>query len=383
MKIYRLIFTCICILLSAGFLEGKDSLSFLNLSHRITLEARPTYNMPTHGYYRGYNDLNEAVPGAGAIHLKYGFSLNPESSLGSLYPTAYQGIGIGAQSFFHHSMTGTPALIYIFQGSRIADFSDKVSIGYEWNLGASYGWKINDVVSSRWNIYINVGIPITWHISPTWDLYLGPEFTHFSNGDTSFPNGGANTVGCRIGLTAKINEGEGISAPAKAFISREDGLDEKKFRDRITYDLTAFGAWRAARISGYRTFEIINDAFPVAGICFNPLYRLNRYFSTGPSADMTYSASSGLDIENGKTVTPKVTEQLSCGISARAELSMPFFSVNIGAGYGFSSGQSMRGFYTTYTLKGFLTSKIYINIGYRLSGRQYCHNLMMGIGVRL
>ena len=102
---------------------------------------------------------------AASADIQYAFIFPETSRLGRLYPTAYQGIGIGAQSFFHHRMTGTPVLLYIFQGAQIADLASKVSVGYEWNLGASYGWKKNDVVSSRWNIYINVGIPVTWHIS--------------------------------------------------------------------------------------------------------------------------------------------------------------------------------------------------------------------------
>lgn len=373
MKYLRLISAFICLLLSIGHAKGRDTLMFRGLSHRITTEIRPTYNIPTHGYYRGYNDSNEAIPSAGALHLKYGFSLNPESRLGSLYPTAYQGIGIGVQSFYHHSMTGTPVLIYIYQGSRIADLSDKVSIGYEWNLGASYGWKINDVVSSGWNIYINVGIPVTWHISHRWDLSLAPEYTHYSNGDTKFPNGGANTVGCRIGLTAKFNESQSVKAPEKTW----------SVKRRMSYDLTISAGWRADRTSDGGKLLMLNQPFITSGLCFNPLYRFNRYLSAGGALDLMYDSSADLSITDGHIAYPGTASQLSAGISARGELTMPFFSVNIGAGYGFSSGNDLKGFYTTYALKTFVTEHLFINIGYRLGSRQYTHNLMFGMGIRL
>ena len=363
--------------MSAGYLAGRDSLMFRHVSHRISAEARPTYNIPTHGFYRGYNDKNQAIPSAGAIHLKYGFSLNQESRMGSLYPTAYQGIGIGVQSFYHHTMTGTPILLYIYQGSRIADISDKVSIGYEWNLGASYGWKINEVISSLWNIYINVGIPFTWHISPMWEIFLGPEFTHFSNGDTSFPNGGANTVGCRIGLTAKIHEQKDIKSPGKAFFIKENITEKNTLRERISYDLTIYGAWRADRTTDEKGLKIINKAFPIAGLTFNPLYSCNRYFSVGPAIDIMYDSSAT------HNPSPQFINQTAGGISARGELLMPFISINLGVGYGFSHNERLKGFYTTYNLKLFISKKLYLNIGYRLSSQQYRHNLMFGMGIRL
>ena len=127
-----------------------------NVTHRVTAEVRPVLNMPSHGFYRGYNEMGKAVPYAASAHLKYSFTLSPESRLGQLYPTAYQGVGIAVHSFFNHDLTGTPIIMYLFQGSRIADLGRKLSLDYEWNLGASYGWKVNEVVGSRWNIYINM-----------------------------------------------------------------------------------------------------------------------------------------------------------------------------------------------------------------------------------
>lgn len=370
MKHTRLILTCLCLLISSGYMMGKDSLMFHNPEHRITAEIRPTYNIPTHGYYRGHNDYNEDVPAAGAIHLKYGFCLNPESRLGSLYPTAYQGIGLGVQSFFHHNMTGTPILLYIFQGSQIADLGSNLSVGYEWNLGASYGWKVNNVVSSPWNIYINVCVPFTWHISPVWKLSLGPEFTHYSNGDTSFPNGGANTVGCRLGLTATINENIDYKSPGLSFIQ----TDKMPFRNHIEYDLAIYGGFRAKRQVTDKALEIINKPFATAWLMFYPSYRFNRYFSAGPALDILYDKS---------VAVGRFLDQSACGLSAKGELTMPFFAVNIGAGYGLSQSKQLQGFYTTYGLKVFMNQNLFIGINYRLSSIQYSHNLMFGMGIRL
>ena len=362
-------------------------------THRVTAEVRPVVNMPTHGFYRGYNDMGKAVPYAGSAHLKYSFSLSPESRLGQLYPTAYQGVGVAVHSFFNHDLTGTPVIMYLFQGSRLADLSPNISFDYEWNLGASYGWKVNEVVGSRWNIYINVGLPFTWHANPKCDISFGPEYTHFSNGDTTFPNGGANTVGLRLGVTWKImaNHGEDshtennswgtMKAPGRLLIQGEPELQKQKAAERMSYDLFIYGAWRADRYLDGFHLEISNEHHAVAGITFNPLYRLNRYFSVGPGLDIMYDTSADID---GETPTLPFIRQTACGVSAKAELTMPYFSINLGAGYNvLTMANDLKGFYTTYNLKAFLSQKMFLTMGYRLGSVNYAHNLMFGVGVRL
>lgn len=357
-----------------------------NVTHRVTAEVRPVLNMPTHGFYRGYNDMGKAVPYAASVHLKYSFSLSPESKLGQLYPTAYQGVGVAMHSFFNHDLTGTPIIMYLFQGSRIADLGRKLSLDYEWNLGASYGWKVNEVVGSRWNIYINVGLPFTWHASTMCDLSFGPEYTHFSNGDTTFPNGGANTFGLRLGVTWK---GQGANnrkhmtekAPGRLLIQGEPELQKQRAAERMSYDLFIYGAWRADRYIHEHKLQIINEHYAVAGLTFNPLYRLNRYFCIGPGLDIMLDRSTDL---NKETATLPLSHQTALGLSAKAELTMAYFSINLGAGYNvLTRTNDLKGFYTTYNLKAFVSHKLFLTMGYRLGTVNYAHNLMFGVGVRL
>ena len=356
------------------------------VTHRMTAEIRPVLNIPTHGFYRGYNDMKKAVNYAAPVHLKYSFTLNQESRLGRLYPTAYQGVGVAVHSFFHHDLIGTPVIMYLFQGSRIADLGKKLSLDYEWNLGASYGWKVNEVVGSRWNIYINVGLPFTWHVNPQCDLSFGPEYTHFSNGDTTFPNGGSNTVGVRLGITWKgqcDNAGKQMKekAPGRMLIQGEEELKSRKPAERMSYDLFVYGAWRADRYIHEGKLHIINEPHAVAGMTINPLYRLNRYFSVGPGLDVMHDRSADL---TGDTKKLPVTRQTALGLSAKTELTMPYFSINLGAGYNILSGaDDLKGFYTTYNLKGFISERFFLTIGYRLGSVNYAHNLMFGVGVRL
>ncbi len=75
-------------------------------------------------------------------------------------------------------------------------------------------------------------------------------------------------------------------------------------------------------------------------------------------------------------------KQISLGISAHAELTMPIFSVNAGIGYEIINPVGYNRFYQSLTLKTFLTRHVYLNVGYRLGDFKNPQNLMLGIGVR-
>jgi hypothetical protein len=43
----------------------------------------------------------------------------------------------------------------------------------------------------------------------------------------------------------------------------------------------------------------------------------------------------------------------------------------------------MRRFYAIFALKGFVTDRFFLHVGYRMSELRYTHNLMFGLGVRI
>ncbi|MBO7192153.1 MAG: acyloxyacyl hydrolase [Bacteroidales bacterium] len=328
---------------------------------------------------------------SGSAHLQYSFGFSPESHLGKLYPDVYQGVGIGGYTFLNHAEIGSPVALYLFQRAQIAQLSKALSLDYEWNLGLAFGWHPNMCIASRTNAYINVGLLLEWNINPHWTFSIGPEYTHFSNGDTMFPNGGANTMGLRAGITADIS-GRHTYARRDYIRDYESELRSKSFKDRVTYDILAYGAWRADRVTEGSKLYIVNERFPIAGMHFNPLYHFSRNFSAGPSLDLVYDSSANLYghtfAEDGETITgyiaPSFKDQIAAGLSLRGELTMSMFSVNIGSGINFiKSGEDMKRFYTLFNLKTFVSERLFLLIGYRFSSLQYTHNLMFGIGCRI
>lgn len=357
-----------------------------SLSHRVGIELRPAYNMVSH---YALNDGTRPLNSALSFHARYAFTFDPESRLGRRYPTAYQGVGIATYTLWSHKTTGTPMVAYIMQGARIADLSPTLSLGYEWNFGISWGWHPNEAMNSRCNVMINVALPLTWRITPHWELSLTPDYTHFSNGDTAFSNSGANMFGLRLGATYLFNEGE-TKAAAKRFIAASEELCARSFADHMTYDIVLYGAWRADRFAEGNNFFVINKALPIVGINFQPTYQLNDYFGLGASLDIQVDSSlnlyNGIKDEEGNTIgytRPPLGQQMEMGVSLRGEIRAPIFTIGVGFGLNMlNTGYDYSPCYTTFSLKAFLTKRLFLYVGYRFNSTQYTHNLMYGMGVR-
>lgn len=392
--------TALCLPLAGGVVraqslrQSSDTLRH-RPSHSIGFDLRPSYVFPTRSFFTGDNAAGKPINTALSAHLKYAFRFSPDSRLGRLYPYAYQGIGMAYNTFFNSSEVGTPVAVYAFQGSRIAKLAPGLTLDYEWNFGASFGWKrynpetnyYNDVVGSRINAYINAGFFLNWQVAPQWSLTAGVDLTHYSNGNTNYPNSGVNTVGARIGLVRTF--GDSAAEPATASVGKEE--EPSSLAGRISYDVVLYGSTRRRGILLDNGPLLVPGSFGVAGLNFNPMYRVNRYFRAGVSVDAQYDESanlkdyhvegtSGGDI---KFYRPPFREQFAVGLSLRAELNMPIFSVNVGFGRNLiQQGEDTRGFYQILALKTFVTPRLFLHVGYQLHDFKDPNNLMLGLGWR-
>ena len=204
------------LILSAVYVSASEADSVSRkVIHMIGTDFRPSYVFPTHEFFRGANSTGERIDATLSGHLKYGFRFSPSTKMGRMYPYAVQGIGIAYNTFFCPSEVGNPLAVYVFQTSRIAALTPKLSLDYEWNFGASFGWKKYDeetnpwnrVVGSKINAYINLGFMLNWQLAPNTNLRAGIDVTHYSNGNTHYPNSGVNTIGASVGVTHFFGNG--------------------------------------------------------------------------------------------------------------------------------------------------------------------------------
>ncbi|MEL7588155.1 MAG: acyloxyacyl hydrolase [Prolixibacteraceae bacterium] len=361
------------------------------LFHRFGLEIRPDYIFQTNPFLRGENASWEPVDNCLSTHLKYSFQFHPNTMGGRIFREAYQGVGLAWYTFGEGEQLGNPLALYLFQGARISRFNRRLSLNYEWNFGLSFGWKpydydtnfYNVMIGSKANAYINMDLYLSWMLSPQFDLNGGVTLSHFSNGNTKFPNAGLNTTGLSLGVTYNFNR-EDFSALDPAYQQRIP-----EFPRHISYDLVFFGSWRRKGVVFGDKMVASPDAYPVAGFSFAPMYNFGYKLRTGVSVDGVYDGSANVYTEDYIVGTgqeffkPSLSKQLALGISGRAEYVMPYFTVGVGMGVNvLHRGGDLKAFYQLVALKIELSRRSFIHIGYNLKDFHDPNFLMLGVGFR-
>lgn len=367
--------------------------------HSLGLDLRPSWAFSSYrdDILRKILDLENArnTGLTTSVHLQYGFSFPADSRQGRICPDAWQGIG-GAVNFMGNPRgLGTPVSIYAFQGAPVCSLSDRLSVYYEWNFGASFGWRPCDgyiaasnlIVGSRVNAYINLGAGLRWRLNNTYSLMAGLDLTHYSNGNTSFPNPGVNLAGLRLGIV-RVWGRQGTGRRFPTADKPTDGSFPEITSHRSSFDLTVYGALRKRVYRGGDTPVLLPGRFAVAGFDIAPMWSVTRNFRTGPSLDLQWDEStdlkrhyvSGSISDDIRFSRPPFFRQVGVGLSGRAELVMPVFSVNVGIGYNVIGPEESRASYQLANLKIRVTDAFYLNIGYKLLDFQKQSNLMLGFG---
>lgn len=365
-----------------------DSIRFV---HNLGLELRPAYVLPTIPFFEGDNNQQKSIKRALSGHLKYSFSL-PKGTLGNqIYSETYQGLGVSIFDFGNKPELGAPIAIYLFQRSRIARLSSYANLNYEWNFGLSTKWQPYDVdfnpynaaIGSHVNAYLNMGGYVNWKVGKNLDLMTGIDLTHFSNGNTNFPNAGLNMIGMKLGVSYDFGD-------QKEDVNTYAGLSlAASYPRHISYDLVAFGSWRRKGVDFLGEQVASPHRYPVMGAYFAPMYNFGYRFRAGASLDLLYDGSANVYTEDYIKGTeqpffnPPIDFQLAAGLSARAEYVMPIFTIGIGVGGNIlHRGGDLSGTYQTFALKINTTRRSFLHIGYNLKDFHEPNFLMLGLGFR-
>lgn len=369
------------------------------LIHRLETEERSGYIIPTNVFLRGENSQSRPIRHTLSSHLKYSFQFHPDCRSGQIYRGAYQGIGFAYYSFGNYREIGDPKAIYLFQGATLAAFTPRLSFDYEWNFGLSVGWNpyddeknpYNGMVGSNINAYMNVNFYIRQLLSRHFDLIYGITLTHFSNGNTKFPNAGLNNADIKAGITYNINRQ--VNYLSNGLSGRSSNIHD--FPRHISYDVVLFGSWRRKGVILNEEPVASPDKYTVLGFTINPMYNLGYKLRVGASLDGVYDSSANIytgdyiidpgGYNPGYTFyKPAMKKQLALGISARGEYVMPYFDVGIGIGVNLlHGGGDMKGLYQILALKIKVTRHSFIHIGYNLQNFDTPNYLMLGLGLRL
>lgn len=356
--------------------------------HRIGIEARPGAIFPTSSFFRGENLTGTPIENSLSLHAKYSFRFRSNTYADRIYRGAYQGVGLAYYNLYERQQVGSPVAVYLFQGARIAQLNQRLSLNYEWNFGASFGWKPyheeknpeNRVIGSKVNAYLNTQLYLNWMLSPAFDLTTGIAATHFSNGNTKFPNAGLNNIGLSVGLIYNLNRPQTFPTPTRSSHAIP------AFPRHLSYDLVLFGSWRRKGVEVDNAQVAAPEAYPVLGFNFAPMYNFGYNFRAGVSLDGVYDGSANVYSPDGygnEFRKPKADKQMALGISGRAEYVMPYFTVGIGLGTNvIHAGGDLKSFYQILALKIELTRNSFLHIGYNLQDFHDPNYLMLGFGFR-
>ena len=366
-----------------------DSTATGHYVHQTAVDLMPGLILHTNDFLRGSNPEVRTMNHNTGFRLKYAFSAPEQSEEARIFRDAYQGIGIGYNDF--NPQLGNPLSVFLLQGARIASLSNRLSLNYEWNLGLAFGWHPyneetnpdNKVIGSRVTAYIGLDFYLRWIMSRHVDLNLGVGVAHYSNGNTQYPNLGLNTAFLNLGASCYIGR------KANHLLHRHEVAPP--ISHDISYDLIVYGAWRQR--GGYENGYpfLLNGKTAVVGFNFNPMYRLNHWLKLGASLDGTYDRTANIyyDVDyidtdyNDQYRRPSTAKQMTLGMSARAEFTMPYFAINFGIGKNFLNTEGeFGGMYEVLALKINITRRSLLHIGYSLNNFHTPKHLMLGVGWR-
>lgn len=329
-----------------------------SLIHRLEASAMPSIPTKHHPFLRGHNSKGQSIDYATMLRLKYGHVTTNDT----LYRGSQQGVGVGLHCF--PSLLGTPVSAYFYQGAPIVRFSDKLALGYEWDLGLAAGLKYyneeereNRLLGSSVNLYLTIDILLQIWLSEHFDLNVGIGYTHFSNANTVFPNEGLNSFGLSASLVWYSRRNKLPPVAAIPAVS-----------ERFYTDVVAQAGWkrRGKLHNGYGIYGL-------GGMSVTTCYRLFNIISLGAGADFIYDPTINDDTA--------FFQQLAVGLQARAELNMPIFRAFGGVGI-FALGH-MRGPYENIGVKIDVSRKLFLNVGYILYNWRYNNNMQIGMGLHL
>ena len=376
------LFFLIAIALSSPAYSQEDSLKTV---HRIAADAVPSAIFHTNEFLRGGNGESRTMNHDMTYTLKYAFMNHDEVCPGSIHQGVYQGVGLARHEF--NKWLDNPTSVYLFQGAPIVNFSRRMSLNYEWNLGMAFGWNAydeienpeNHVIGSKVTAYIDFDLYARWMLSRYLDLNVGISLSHFSNGNTTYPNMGLNTGGIRLGLAYYFNR----QLPPVQKVNREKIQPCQGFYT----DVILYGAWKqgVSHLDGQD--YLLDGRYAVMGFNVNPMYRLNPWLSLGTSLDAVYDCSAHRENDDWSEGAPREShrfvDQSALGLSARGEFAMPYFSINFGVGtYLMGNRNDFKGVYEVLVLKVHVSRRAMLHIGYSLVDFKTPNNLMLGLGWR-
>lgn len=306
--------------------------------------------MPTNDFVSGDNRIKSYWD----VALKFGVASTGNRWQDIAYGMPYYGVAVYMADFDRKKDLGRPFAVYLLQGATIAQISKKVMLNYEWNLGASMGWKGYDAfdnpqnvaIGSETNVHVGYNLYFKWKAAKGLDLHIGADLSHNSNGAQKLPNSGINKYSLFVEAVYNFNE----PAAKKEY---DPNLIPPKYNKRTQSEILLTLSSRQREIDTVGTnmpSKYLDKKFSVYGFNYAFLIAPHYRYRYGGSIDLLYDESSGVTAKreqnphNGKyydrVYLGKPHERFSMGVSARGEIVLPGYSIFANLGFQAIHGNS-------------------------------------------
>lgn len=302
----------------------------------ISLNSGAGWVLPTNNFLRGENQTYYFTN-----TLKYAFTSRGDTWQDLAYGMPYYGVGISQSFYGRDEELGKPISLFLFQGATITQFTSKLLLNYELELGLSMNWEHYDpftnpdniAIGSSTNVHVAANIYLNWKVSKRFDIHAGGSIAHFSNGTSQQPNNGLNKGGAFVEVAYNFNRNDKLHTKMKQ-------ADSSRFIPSYEQDVQLILSTRNVKIDTLQTNlpDIYTDKqFNVYGLSYY-FMRASKYnYRYGVGVECLYDESRGAKIynkqhpDNGNyyTVTElgSFNDRLSLDISARGEVVLPYYSI--------------------------------------------------------
>jgi len=383
MRLRIIILTLLTILQTEA--AARDTVK-LKLPKHISIQVSDGFILP--------NSLIRNISTLNTFSLKYGLSARGDSWKDHFFGMPYGGIGVQLQRYYKSETYGKPFSAYLFQGATIKEWSPISALKYEIDLGVSFNWnhyneKANPnfkLLGSGMNAHLAGSIYVDRKLSRYLNVRAGFNIAHFSNGATRTPNYGINTFSGFFEFAYNLADYREIVKT----IPEPPPFEKSKIHD-ISFFVTGRTISVEAHDGDSKHVVYPDRFFKVAGFNYALLLQNLRRFRWGPSLDILYDEgnkaiitsyiSEDSDERSESIRLAPLSKRISIGLSLKGELSMPWYSIFLHAGYDLlkNNDQGTR-LYQIYGFKFYIAKKIYSSFGVRCNNLTKSNFLFVNLG---
>ena len=327
--------------------------------------------------------------------FRFGYIVPKGSSIDMIFKSPQVGIGALIGHCERGFEFGNPVALYLYQGAKVKQFSEKISLDYLLSLGSIYMPVHYDPVrypdkymfGNGFNIFLSYDLNVVWRLSEKIDFKLGVNASHISNGNTREPNNGINNAGLLLGIAYRLASDRNMT---------HDIFDPQVNNKKWVHDVAIISSSRNRSFIFPETEEEIftKRSHHIWGVSYSASYLLIRRLTTGLGAEFIYDNSAGVHLSDYTVIGEnKVTGHVTKGPTSQrlcvspliiGEYAMPYYSIFLSLNYALFGGYGYeKKFHQVAGVKIPFSNGLYGAFGITAYNLSKAEHLYFALGIKI